>query len=109
MTSKHKVKFNGGNQRKWLKKKKKLTVTREETQTILPQRQHALSELLDGLGVYASFGNTTWTSSVTMEKLMFDLAKEEKDFFFLSPQRIEASSTEITASGLFSADKQESL
>lgn len=91
------------------KKKKKLTVTREETQTILPQRQHALSELLDGLGVYASFGNTTWTSSVTMEKLMFDLAKEEKDFFFLSPQRIEASSTEITASGLFSADKQESL
>ena len=40
---------------------------------------------------------------------MFDLAKEEKVFFSLSPQRIEASSTEITASGLFLADKQESL
>lgn len=39
---------------------------------------------------------------------MFDLAKEETDFF-LSPQRIEASSTEITTSGLFLADKQESL
>lgn len=85
MTSKHKVKFNGGNQRKWLKKIK-LTVTREETQNIFPQRQHALSELLDGLGVYASFGNTAWTSSVTMEKLMFDLAKEEKDFFFSLPK-----------------------
>lgn len=35
--------------------------------------------------------------------------QRKKKFFFLSPQRIEASSTEITASGLFSADKQESL
>ena len=85
MTSKHNVKFNGRNQRKWFKKKS-LTVTREETQNIFPQRQHALSELLDGLGVYASFGNTTWTSSVTMEKLMFDLAKEEKVFFFSLPK-----------------------
>lgn len=42
-------------------------------------------------------------------KTMFDLAKEETDFFFFSPQRIEASSTEITTSGLFSADKEESL
>ena len=44
-----------------------------------------------------------------MEKLCLTWQRKKKFFFSLSPQRIEASSTEITASGLFLADKQESL
>lgn len=58
MTSKHKLKLNVRNKRKWLNLKLE-KVPREETQNFFPQRQQASCELLDPLVVCARFYNTT--------------------------------------------------